>query len=114
MRRLTHTLFFPLLAALLLFPPSSYAANPDASEYDKCIDLARQSPREGLAEALAWGSRDGGEPASHCTAIAMIELRQYAEGATRLEFLATGSSRPAHLRAGMLDQAAQAWMLNKD
>lgn len=83
----------------------------DARQYKHCIALARQKPDEGWEEALAWTSLGGGDPARHCGAIALIGMRQFAEGAQRLEDLAAGSHRDAKLRAGMLAQAGQAWLL---
>ncbi|HVI53245.1 MAG TPA: hypothetical protein VM661_18705 [Candidatus Sulfotelmatobacter sp.] len=85
----------------------------DAREYKHCIQLARQKPDDGWEEALAWTSLGGGEPARHCAAIALIGLKQYEEGATRLEALARDSHSAARLRAGMLAQAGQAWLLAK-
>ncbi|MDR3436980.1 hypothetical protein [Telmatospirillum sp.] len=83
----------------------------DFRQYKHCIALARQKPDEGWEEALAWTSLGGGEPARHCAAIALIGLRQYEEGARRLEDLAAGSHSDVKLRAGMLAQAGQAWLL---
>lgn len=86
----------------------------NARQYQHCIALARQKPAEGWEEALAWTSLGGGEAARHCAAIALIGLRQYEEAANRLEDLANSSHREAILRAGMLAQAGQAWLLAKN
>lgn len=86
----------------------------DARQYKHCIALARQKPEEGWEEALAWTSLGGGEPARHCAAVALIGLRQFEEGATRLEDLAKTSHSDVKLRAGMLAQAGQAWLLAKN
>lgn len=83
----------------------------DAAQYKHCIALARQKPSEGWEESLAWSSLGGGEPARHCGAIALIGLRQFEEAANRLEDLARTSHRSPHLRAGLLAQAGQAWLL---
>lgn len=91
--------------------PNAGEAIDDAQQYRHCIALARQKPQEGWEEALAWGSLGGGEAARHCGAIALIGLRQYEEGASRLEDLAATSKGDAKLRAGMLAQAGQAWLL---
>ncbi len=107
-------------------PPAGKEADPtaptknagegidDATQYRHCIALARQKPDDGWEEALAWSSLGGGEPARHCGAIALIGLRQYEEGASRLEGLAAISHADAKLRAGMLAQAGQAWLLAKN
>jgi len=81
------------------------------TQYHHCIALARQKPQEGWEEALAWTSLGGGEPARHCAAVALIGLGQFEEGATRLEILARDSHSANKLRAGMLAQAGQAWLI---
>lgn len=86
----------------------------DAVQYKHCVALARQNPTEGWEEALAWASLGGGDPARHCGAIALIGLRQYEEAASRLEDLANSSHAAVKLRAGMLAQAGQAWLLAKN
>jgi tetratricopeptide (TPR) repeat protein len=89
-------------------------SDPEAAQlYQHCIALARTEPQEGWHEALAWSSMEGGEPAHHCAAIALISMRQFAEGATQLEALAEASQSAAVLRAGMLAQAGQAWLLDR-
>jgi len=85
-----------------------------AVQYKHCVALARAKPEEGWEESLAWASLAGGDPARHCGAIALIGLKQYEEAATRLEVLARDSHGAARLRAGMLAQAGQAWLLAKN
>ncbi|MBI3445335.1 MAG: hypothetical protein HY055_08215 [Magnetospirillum sp.] len=80
-------------------------------EYRSCLTLARQKPEEGWEEAIAWHSLGGGEPARHCAAVALIGLGKYEEAARRLEALAGQSRREEALRAEMLAQAGQAWLL---
>ena len=97
-------------------PPAAAAAAPgegidDAAQYHHCISLARQKPAEGWEEALAWGSMGGGEPAHHCGAIALIGLGQHEEAAKRLETRAAESRSSPKIRAGMLTQAGQSWLL---
>jgi tetratricopeptide (TPR) repeat protein len=86
----------------------------NAVQYKHCIALARQKPEDGWEEALAWTSLGGGDAARHCGAVALIGLRQFEEGASRLEELAAASHADAKLRAGMLAQAGQAWLLAKN
>ena len=93
--------------------PSQGEVINNAQEYRHCIALARQKPDDGWEEALAWTSLGGGEPARHCAAIALIGLKQFEEAATRLETLARDSHSSNMLRAGMLAQAGQAWLLAK-
>jgi tetratricopeptide (TPR) repeat protein len=109
----------PLSLLLLLIPP--FLAGPARAEtinprmeYRTCLTLARAKPEEGWEEAIAWASLEGGEPARHCAAVALIGLGKYEEAAKRLEALAEASHREAALRAEMLAQAAQAWMMAKN
>jgi tetratricopeptide (TPR) repeat protein len=92
-------------------PAQDAAKVDDAQKYQHCIWLARQKPEDGWEESLSWGSLGGGEPARQCGAIALVGLKQYAEAATRLEDLARSSHSSPMLRAGMLAQAGQAWLL---
>lgn len=94
--------------------PDNQETINNAVQYKHCITLARQKPDEGWEEALAWTSLGGGEPARHCAAVALIGLRQFEEGASRLEDLARTSHSDPKLRAGMLAQAGQAWLLAKN
>jgi regulator of sirC expression with transglutaminase-like and TPR domain len=102
-----------LLAALCLLAPLPSAAETIEAprEYRTCLQLARQNPEAAWEEALAWQSLAGGEPARHCAAVALIGLGKYEEAANRLEALARDSRRPEAVRAEMLAQAGQAWLL---
>ena len=82
-----------------------------AKHYEACMNLARKQPTEGWEEALAWSSLGGGEPAAHCAAVALMGLEQYGEAATRLERLAETSHQAPGLRALILEQAGQAWLM---
>ncbi|HLN24958.1 MAG TPA: hypothetical protein VK558_13365, partial [Patescibacteria group bacterium] len=111
----------PSAPSAVAAPPAVAAPNSEhgqaidqAVQYKHCVALARVKPEEGWEESLAWASLAGGDPARHCGAIALIGLKQYEEAATRLEELARDSHGAARLRAGMLAQAGQAWLLAKN
>lgn len=90
-------------------------AEADAATYDRCLKLAKQDPKSAQRLALSWRERGGAHPADHCAAVALVGLKQYKEAATRLEALAADmKTAPAGLRADVLDQAAQAWLLAGD
>ncbi len=93
--------------------PASPAADP-AARYEACMTLAKKHPTDGWETALAWTGEGGGEPAAHCGAVALIGLKQYREAAMRLEALAKLSHDEPTIRAGMLAQAGQAWILEGD
>ncbi|MDA8230838.1 MAG: tetratricopeptide repeat protein [Magnetospirillum sp.] len=101
-----------LLAAIAAGAPAVRASQADdAKRYENCMAMARSKPDEGLEEALAWQSLGGGEPAEDCAAVALIGQGKYTDAAARLEKLAAASKQGADIRAGMLQQAAQAWLM---
>lgn len=123
----------PLLAPLLLAmanaaerPNNPLAAPPaavgaprsaaaDAATYARCMQLTRQDPHAAHRLAQSWLAHGGAHPAGHCAAVALIALGKYQEGATRLQQLARAmTTAPAALRADVLDQAGQAWLLAGD
>ncbi len=84
----------------------------EAREYSACMHLARTNPKAGQETALAWRKRGGGDPAIHCVAVALLGMGQYSQSARMMEELAAASSgkRP-DLRAGLLAQAANGWII---
>lgn len=106
---------------LLMAPPRPIApgaprpADADAATYERCMKLARDKPAAAKELAESWSGRGGGHPADHCHAVALIGLKQYKPGAAQLEKLGEAMvSAPAALRAGVLAQAGQAWLLAGD
>ena len=100
-------LFLALLAVGL-----PVRADPSEQRYRLCMDQARVQPQAAFDDALAWSSLGGGQPAKHCLAAALLGLGQHAEAARRLEALAQEAREPA-MRAELLAQAAQGWLLDK-
>ena len=102
-----------LFIVFLLMPAGAVLAQAldGAQEYKACLVLAKNNPEAGWEEALTWQSLGGGEASRHCAAIALIGLGKYGEAAARLETLANESVREDGVRAEMLAQAAQAWLL---
>jgi tetratricopeptide (TPR) repeat protein len=96
-------------------PRSPRQTDADAATYDKCMKLAKDEPAAARDLAERWQSHSGAHPADHCYAVALVGLKQYKEGAARLEKLAQAMVQaPASLRAEVLGQAAQAWLLAGD
>jgi tetratricopeptide (TPR) repeat protein len=80
--------------------------------YQDCLSLVRRNPEEGFAQAQVWQSTGGGLAAAHCGALALVELKHYADAADRLEQLLPLAEKQApHLTVAILDQAANAWLL---
>jgi tetratricopeptide (TPR) repeat protein len=91
------------------------ASDADAATYERCMNLAKEDPPAARDLAESWHDRGGGHPADHCLAVALIGLKQYKAAADRLEKLAQAMVHaPAPLRAEVLGQAAQAWLLAGD
>jgi tetratricopeptide (TPR) repeat protein len=120
-------ILFPLFALLIAAAAAAEPAGPparpaaprnaeaDAATYDRCLKLAKQNPGAAQSLAQAWHERGGAHPADHCAAVALFGLKRYKEAATRLEVLAQAmATAPAGLRAGVYDQAGQAWLLAGD
>jgi tetratricopeptide (TPR) repeat protein len=92
---------------------SQHQPAAEAAHYERCLDEARRNPAAAWDSALAWRDTGGGHPAEHCVAVALIGLKQYGEAAKRLEKLADEMFKaPVDLRAEVLSQAGQAWLLD--
>jgi tetratricopeptide (TPR) repeat protein len=81
-------------------------------QYDRCMDMLADDPAGADALATAW--RAGGDAATHCHALAQIELGNPAAGAALLTKLATASQAEPSARAELFGQAAQAWTMAGD
>jgi len=110
---------FALLLAAALLPLGAQAQSrkpaaplDHSQQYAACMQLAKNRPREALASANAWYDRGGDQAAQHCAAVALFELRDYFEAASRLDRLADAQSGIHNkLRAELYAQAGQAWLL---
>ncbi len=98
-------------------PPKSLQPSPDpnpadpAKTYEYCVQLSKVRPDQALELASKWNAIGGGDGANHCRALALIGLKDYGQGAQELEDLAQKSKAAATLRADLLEQAGQAWLL---
>ena len=105
-----------LIAALILMAGPAMAASAPtvdhATDYDACLALTETDPAGAYAAGLALLKTGGGIPARHCLAVAMVGLKDYESAATRFETLAREiDTARTDLRAQMLGQAGQAWLL---
>jgi len=95
--------------------PAPPAAEAESATYERCMALAKKDPAGARKLAEIWHARGGAHPADHCAAVALIGLKQYQAAALRLEKLGRAMVHaPAALRAEVLGQAAQAWLLAGD
>ncbi|SDG36522.1 hypothetical protein [Roseospirillum parvum] len=117
-----HALIYALVA-LAATGPAAHAQSPQvqtsepgtidpATEYARCLALARSDPEAGFDRAGAWEGLGGGDAARHCAAVALLEMGEARPAARRLELLAEQSRQRPEVRAGMLAQAAQGWLLD--
>ncbi len=81
--------------------------------YEFCLGQVETDPDQAFDRALNWQDQGGGPPAHHCGALALVALGHYADGADRLDTLAqdTSNGLGTDLRAEILIQAANAWMM---
>jgi regulator of sirC expression with transglutaminase-like and TPR domain len=101
--------FAALVAAVAL---AAAADSPAPYDYNACLKLSDRHPDEALEMAMnALGEGDDAG-AEHCAAVALVGLKQYGEAARRLDLLARkGSAGNAEVRAQILGQAGNAWIL---
>lgn len=83
--------------------------NPE-TEYRTCLELVQTQPKKALEKAGQWAGLGGGLPAEHCKAAAMDALGEHQTAAGMLEDLATKGRATAEIKAGLLRQAAAAWV----
>ena len=98
--------------------PSTNSASPqveDAKRYSDCMTLARSKPEKALKTAQDWSEKGGGIPAGHCSAVALVGLRRYADAAALMEKLALEeAATDKGLAAGLYGQAGQTRMMAGD
>ncbi len=85
----------------------------DAERYSACISLSETNPSRSFDDAVAWRDLGGGDAAEHCAAVSLVALKHFRAGAERLELLAENPTDSIFRRAGLLSQAAQAWLLDQ-
>src|SRR3954466_4972761 len=91
--------------------PAPFAGN---QTYSDCVALSEKNPQEAFDRARAWRDSNGGLPAQHCLALAILGLGHPVEAAVQLDAVArkTEAGSVAQ-RAELLDQAGNTWLLAK-
>jgi tetratricopeptide (TPR) repeat protein len=89
----------------------------EAKQYAACMELTKDRPQEAYDSAGTWLAQNGGPPAQHCRAVALVGLGRYTEAAQLMQTVAgqlaqTDSSKG--LAAHLYDQAGQIWILQGD
>jgi Tfp pilus assembly protein PilF len=90
-------------------------APSDSVHYRSCLSASSLNPGAALTDAEAWAKAGGGVPAQHCAALALVNLKRYAEAAGRLDRIAADRGVPdISFRVALYDQAGNAWLLAGD
>jgi tetratricopeptide (TPR) repeat protein len=110
-----------IILVLLLVPAvASAASRPfyddpalgDRQRYERCLKLAHDDAGTAYEQALAWHDAGGGGAAVHCSAVALFQQKHFGEAAFKFDQLAHArDTGDADLRAELLDQAGNAWLL---
>jgi tetratricopeptide (TPR) repeat protein len=112
---LKHAMWIALSLVALDAAATSFVDDRSLSEaqrYDRCLKLAHDDADSAYEQALAWHDSGGGPAAVHCSAVALVQQKHYAEAAFKLDTLARErDAGDAELRANLLDEAGNAWIL---
>lgn len=95
---------------------------PDAARYKACVARTASTPEVARQAAELWLAHDGGVPAKHCLALALLGLGQAEKAAQWLEeaarnvgagagLQALGAEGGADVEARLLVQGGNAWIL---
>ncbi|HKJ75066.1 MAG TPA: tetratricopeptide repeat protein [Alphaproteobacteria bacterium] len=107
-------------------PAISRPTGTDAEQthYRDCVLQSRRDPEKAYNQALEWHKNGGGGASRHCAALALVGMGRYEDAATVLEELADdvqisdtatriGAKSGDALRAALLSQAGNAWLMAK-
>lgn len=105
-------LFLPFALLQTSEPPLD---TPNAARFQQCLALIEDDAVRAYEEAMAWAADGQALSAYRCAALALIAQNRPDEGARRLDSLASAIS-PEHtaMRAELLSQAGNAWLLARD
>lgn len=104
-----------LLPFALLQADVAPRVSPNEERFSRCVASIDDNADHAYEEAMAWASEGHAVNAYRCAALALIALNRPAEGAQRLESIAVAVN-PAQtaLRAELLSQAGNAWLMAHD
>jgi tetratricopeptide (TPR) repeat protein len=105
-----------LIGAILTCPLVARATpDTDAARYQRCLMQIHDNAQAAMEAALSWIGDGGGAPAKHCLSLALLAMGNVSDAARGLESLATGRGDYGNdLRAEMLDQAGNAWLIDEN
>jgi tetratricopeptide (TPR) repeat protein len=104
-----------LILPFALLQADAAADQQAADRFQHCVALIEQSPDRAYEEGMAWAYETKSVQGFRCAAMALIGERRYRDGAQRLQSLAsTIDPSLTGLRAELLSQAGNAWLLARD
>jgi tetratricopeptide (TPR) repeat protein len=102
-------------ALLLPFALMQSGAAHVSDRFAQCVAVVDEDASRGYEEAMAWAAEAQSVHAYRCAAMALIAQNRHHEGARRLESLASAvNPAEAGLRAELLSQAGNAWLLARE
>jgi tetratricopeptide (TPR) repeat protein len=102
------------IASAVAASPLDDPALGGRNRYDRCLAIVKQDAARAATTAADWYHAGGGSAALHCEALALAGTKRYPEAAAKLEEAAAGETKALALRAQLLDQAGNAWLLGGD
>jgi len=107
-----------MIAAALFLPFALMQADLSAAgddRYARCLALVDEDAPRAYEEAMVWATDTNAVNAYRCAAVALLAQGRTEDGARRLESLATAVNPvQASLRAELLSQAGNAWLLARE
>lgn len=107
-----------MMIAALLVPFAllqGEAAAAETARFEQCLAQIEDDAAAAYETGMAWAAEGQSLNAYRCAAMALIAQERFDEGARRLESLATATSpERAALRADLLSQAGNAWLLARE
>lgn len=104
--------FFAAIGLALFSLVAQAATGSDSARYRRCMADSSANPGAALADAESWVRAGGGVPSEHCAALALFNLKRYAEAGTRLDKIAGGrAALEVPFRVALFDQAGNAWLM---
>lgn len=107
-----------LIATALFLPFALMQADLSAAgddRYARCLAIVDEDAARAYEEAMMWASDTNAVNAYRCAAVALLAQGRTEDGARRLESLAIAvNPAQASLRAELLSQAGNAWLLARE
>ncbi|MFZ4121056.1 MAG: hypothetical protein ACOYKM_05265 [Caulobacterales bacterium] len=107
-----------LIAAALVqlaLSQAPLATDPDEAWLTSCVARIETAAEAAYEDGMQWSSETRRPAGWRCAAMALIEMGRVGEGARRLEALGSPpDAGPPNMRAEILSQAGNAWLMAGD